>query len=101
MGKTPPAQLRAVARLRAKRLAFIRRVALWRGCRRCGYRECFGALDFHHLDPSTKKCPVSRLSTNSIVVIKEEIRKTIILCSNCHRELHLKIWNISDLVLDK
>jgi len=45
--------------------------------------------DLHHLEPDTKEGAVSRLiRTSSWERIKNEIKKCIILCSNCHRIRH-------------
>jgi len=56
------------------------------GCQVCGYNKCFAALEFHHLDPKVKEKRVSQLSSEE--KIKEEIKKCVVLCSNCHREVH-------------
>lgn len=46
-------------------------------------------LDFHHLDPSEKDIEISKLiRSGSSKRIKDEIEKCIVLCSNCHRDLH-------------
>lgn len=48
------------------------------------------ALDFHHL--GDKKYVVSEMLGNGygIKTIMEEIKKCIILCSNCHRKEHYR-----------
>ena len=60
------------------------------GCYFCGYNRCLSSLDFHHKDESTKRYNVSRLGYE--IVSKEtflaEIDKCILVCSNCHHELH-------------
>ena len=48
------------------------------------------ALEFHHINPEDKIYDVKVLMTRRWELIKEEIDKCILLCSNCHRELH---WN--------
>ncbi len=72
-------------------------------CRRCGYNKSTIALHFHHLNPEQKKGRDDKLSywlkRLSIKQMKEKIKKTnfIILCANCHAEIHAEIWHISDL----
>ena len=71
-------------------------------CSSCGYNKCNEALDFHHLDPTKKDFGLG----NKIDImmrrnegskeelwetIQAELDKCILLCSNCHRELHWKI----------
>lgn len=57
-------------------------------CSDCGEND--GAcLDFHHLDPDEKRDTVSRLKFFKVKV-KEEIKKCIVLCANCHRKLHAR-----------
>lgn len=45
-------------------------------------------LDFHHLDPNQKNIEVSNAIGSSILRTKEEIKKCIPLCRNCHAEFH-------------
>lgn len=68
-------------------------------CVRCGYKESVSALEFHHLNPEEKEMNLSNLANKSWVVIKEELKKCIILCSNCHRIEH-RDEKISDKFLD-
>ncbi len=58
------------------------------GCQKCGYKKCTAALEFHHRDPSMKKFAVMKGFNKDIDIIKQEIRKCDILCSNCHNEEH-------------
>lgn len=59
-------------------------------CQSCGYHKNSAAFDFHHIIPSTKLFGLSGAKSNHIgwerIVI--ELRKCLILCANCHRELH-------------
>jgi len=60
-------------------------------CCKCGYIKCNNALDFHHLDPSKKEIRISSLSLKKFDSdVKEELDKCILVCANCHRELHFK-----------
>ena len=46
-------------------------------------------LDFHHIDPTTKKFSISRgWRTKPWEVFLEELSKCEPMCSNCHRKLH-------------
>jgi hypothetical protein len=56
-------------------------------CEICGYNKNISALEFHHLDPSKKEFGLTA-NTNSIERQKEEADKCILLCANCHREIH-------------
>ena len=58
-------------------------------CSRCGYDKNYAALDFHHVDIN-KRVDVARLLNKgaTLHIIRVETRKCILLCSNCHRELH-------------
>ena len=59
-------------------------------CEKCGYSKCVNALEFHHLDPNEKDFGISG-KTWSLERLKKEVDKCILLCSNCHREIHSKI----------
>jgi hypothetical protein len=58
-------------------------------CSRCNETDSV-CIDFHHLDPDTKKDAVAMLVRRgaSQGTIKEEISKCIPLCLNCHRKEH-------------
>lgn len=75
-------------RKRNKRL--INRYKVLCGCKFCNERTAI-CLDFHHLDPSVKEDNLSRMDCAPISKLKEEIRKCIVVCSNCHRKLHANL----------
>lgn len=65
-------------------------------CKLCGYDKYQGALEFHHIDPCKKDFSISM--ANSRVFndkIKQELEKCILVCSNCHREIHAGITSCS------
>jgi len=59
-------------------------------CSECGYSKCLSALQFHHIDPSTKEFNLDcrRFSNSSQEKLEIEAAKCIILCANCHAKLH-------------
>lgn len=58
-------------------------------CHFCGYNRCAGALEFHHVDENTKNFDLSTKGlTRSWNKIKEELAKCVLVCANCHREIH-------------
>lgn len=60
--------------------------ALGGKCVICGYSKFFCALDFHHLNGGKDKDPnFSRLRGWSFNRVLEELKKCVLLCSNCHR----------------
>lgn len=59
-------------------------------CEICGYNKCIEALEFHHKDPSKKDMNISNTGTVFSDKVKAELDKCILVCSNCHRELHYK-----------
>lgn len=57
-------------------------------CVLCGYKRCTRALSFHHLDPSLKKFHIAEKGhCRSIARCREEAKKCVLLCSNCHAEV--------------
>lgn len=54
-------------------------------CVVCGYDRCASALDFHHINPANKLGIVSRLGPKKA---ESEAMKCVLICSNCHREIH-------------
>jgi 5-methylcytosine-specific restriction endonuclease McrA len=55
-------------------------------CSVCGYCKCISALEFHHLDPSEKEISIRYgLGREKL---ESELKKCVLLCANCHREVH-------------
>lgn len=59
-------------------------------CVRCGYNKCTGALCFHHLDPKEKDFQISGNWGLSWAKVKNELDKCILVCANCHAEIHME-----------
>ncbi len=72
-------------------------VAEYKGgrCSLCHYNKCIWALDLHHIDEDKKSFSMSvRGLTRSWARIKQEADKCILVCANCHREIHAGIIKI-------
>ncbi len=69
------------------------------GCSKCGYNTNISCLEFHHINPLDKKLELDMrtLSNMSSILIEEEVKKCIILCSNCHQSYHHPQLNIENL----
>lgn len=68
-------------------------------CEICGYDKCKQALEFHHIDPNEKEFGIGEKGyTRSIERVKEEVDKCLLVCANCHRELHAGLINIEDII---
>lgn len=67
-------------------------------CQICGYDKCHGALEFHHVDPTEKSFAISQHIANpaSWTKIAAEMKKCILLCANCHREVGLGVTPTPD-----
>ena len=48
--------------------------------------------DFHHIDPTEKEFNWGNKRTSNWENLKKELDKCILLCSNCHRMEHERIW---------
>ena len=58
-------------------------------CSVCGYRKSVAALQFHHLDPTQKDFGIAEKgNTMGWEKIKIELDKCVLLCANCHAEVH-------------
>lgn len=67
-------------------------------CCICGYDKCNDALALHHLDPSIKEISLGGIRANpkSWDNIVKELRKCIMVCHNCHSEIHNGLTNVPD-----
>ena len=74
-------------------------------CEKCGYDKNVAALDFHHLNPNEKSFQLDarHLSNTHIDKLKQEANKCILVCANCHREIHNSKYdknNIDNLLME-
>lgn len=62
-------------------------------CQICGYSKCNDALEFHHVDRTLKEFSFNQASKNNFKISKVmgELKKCILLCATCHREVHAGI----------
>ena len=72
-------------------------------CEICGYCKNIAALEFHHKNPEEKEFNVDmrKFSNMSLEKLEEELEKCILVCANCHRELHnesLTMENVPNLL---
>lgn len=65
-------------------------------CSICGYDKCIAALDFHHINPNEKDPDFRKIRNHTYLSeeIKQELDKCVLLCANCHRELHAGVIKI-------
>lgn len=62
-------------------------------CECCGYDRTIEALEFHHRNPKEKDFNPSGKSI-SWEKMKKEIDKCVMVCTNCHREIHCGLIEI-------
>ena len=56
-------------------------------CAVCGYARCVFNLHFHHVDPASKAFGISVAAGRSLAAYREEARKCVLVCANCHGEI--------------
>ena len=82
----------------AKRRRKIKAMAVnYKGgkCVICGYSKCIEALDFHHINPKTKEFGLGLGGlTRSWDRVRKEADKCVLICANCHREIHAGITQL-------
>lgn len=85
--------------VRSRRRTKVRAVALLGGCcSACGFRSSLAALEFHHRDPRWKDFAISVDGVpRAWGRIVAELSKCVLLCANCHRELHAEIRGASQM----
>lgn len=69
-------------------------------CEICGYNKNITALEFHHKNPKEKKfqIDVRKFANCNLDTLTEELNKCMILCANCHRELHHPNLKIDEIL---
>lgn len=56
-------------------------------CVCCGYNKCNRALQLHHIKPEEKNFGVSDKSYYAWAKLENELKKCVLVCSNCHMEI--------------
>jgi len=70
-------------------------------CVKCKNNKIY-VLDFHHRDSNEKDFNIGDLSREHCFnIYKEEIKKCVLLCANCHREFHWLLRQNKDLTIEK
>ena len=70
-------------------------------CEICGYDRCKSALEFHHVDPNKKKFGIGEGNTRSLDENKKEVDKCVLVCANCHREIHEGLIDIEEFLKNR
>ena len=73
--------------LTSKVIKWLDNKKLRKGCQHCGYKKHAIALQWHHVDPSTKEGSISEMKKNTLTRFKKIVKETwkcIVLCANCH-----------------
>ena len=74
--------------LKRSRKKFLLRL-LGGGCQICGYQRCDASLAFHHVDPSEKETSLSSTKLQkALSTVLREMAKCVLVCNNCHGEIH-------------
>lgn len=79
-----------VSKVDKQRRSMKERAVQYKGgkCKICGYDRCNRALSFHHFDPNLKDFAIGWIRTNGWETVKRELDKCVLLCTNCHAEVH-------------
>ena len=56
-------------------------------CELCGYNKSLSALTFHHVNSNEKEFTIGGKNYSKEKMIKE-VDKCILVCQNCHCEIH-------------
>lgn len=88
---------RGMMRERARRTFLWLYATVGDKCKACGYDKCQAALEFHHRNPEEKDFQISKAQSYNKDKLLQEAAKCILLCANCHREVHNNVRDISGL----
>jgi len=65
---------------------FVKKWMIEKGCD-CGEKN-ISKLSFHHLDPNEKENHIRMLCKYNLKKVKEELKKGVVKCKNCHTTIH-------------
>lgn len=58
-------------------------------CQMCGYNACAAALEFYYVAGDTDShSPINNKQSRKWNIVREKLDRCILVCSNCHREIH-------------
>lgn len=67
-------------------------------CNICGYNKSNSALEFHHINPQEKEYGISQNGNcHDLEKDLQEVSKCILVCANCHREIHDGFYSQEEL----
>ena len=67
-------------------------------CIVCNYDKYIGALDFHHINPEEKEFNIAQLRSYSLEFLTKELNKCVLLCKNCHAEVHHGLVDLKEQI---
>ena len=71
-------------------------------CCLCNYDKAISALEFHHIVPDEKLYGLSEKGTcHDLEQDLKEVQKCILVCANCHREIHEGFYDDNELIQAK
>lgn len=96
--RKPPRFFKAKATLRKALKAFLMLPARSR-CQLCDYSRYSGNLSFHHLLGFKKNFNISeKLLHYTLKTLIKEASKCILICHNCHGEVHANMRSVKHLL---
>jgi hypothetical protein len=81
-----------ISQMKLKRARFAATLNLWKaaqGCKYCGTH--YLPLQYHHVDPSTKKREVATMYSRSLTALYDEIALCTVVCEPCHWIEHRRL----------
>jgi hypothetical protein len=85
---------RCVGEAVTRRLQKVKRILVEEAggcCAVCGYDRTVFNLHFHHVDRKTKSFPISVAMGRSLGAYRDEAKKCVLVCANCHGEIEAGI----------
>jgi hypothetical protein len=67
-------------------------------CIVCCYNKCNQVLQFHHINPEEKLFGLSNSGTKKIEVLIAEADKCLLVCGNCHSEIHAGLIDVNNYI---
>lgn len=86
-----------------KRIKKLAKELFGNRCQICRYDRCLRSLHFHHINEKEKIFPISKMFISKLhrrPSIREfvlELNKCVLICGNCHGEIHDNLINIDHI----